>query len=488
MIALLIIVIVTISLTAGIGYGIFSLIKSGEVSLGIQKTQTLMLQMSQMIGSKLQSDGARILIPVEIASGGVTNEVPSFIPLRLTAYNKKITYCAVAPTGAAGAYVINSVNGRDYISEGAPVHLAPETLAEIRNAGVVAYLLAPAPNTERDMVCNEIYLGTNGTFNLLADGGFATPIFGDAHSNGSVNWKMNFDVGSEDDLNDALNSIAYNKPADSTINLTTDVNVTTNEINNVTNQLDGRRVTIVNKGSGSNLNFTGTSEPIVITGGVKIENVKMAGNVPVLEVKANGILEVIKSDVGPIDNEMGTTFIGENSYVYGNTTKSAVEIKGGIVKMHQTATVAPRIAPIFKISGGTLYANGKPNIMIAAGSGITDLNSQTVAVTGNGKIESSLNEVGFAIAGGGQPSITLYPLPPVVNDCNGPMTSSNRCVASCQVYGPTAKVISGGCSIPFGPYSAQKFGIDKDNEAYFCQLNGDTTFDLTTTSTAVCAY
>lgn len=484
MIALLIIVIVTISLVAGIGYGIFSLIKSGEVSLGIQKTQTLMLQMSHMIGSKLQSDGGRILIPVELANGGVTNEVPSFVPLRLTAYNKKITYCAVAPTGAAGAYVTSSLNGRDYVSEGAPLHVAPETITAMRNAGVVAYLLAPAPNTERDLVCNEIYLGTQGTFNILADGGFATPIFGDAHSNGSATWKMNFDVASDDDLTDALSSISYNKPAESTINLTTDVNVTTNEINNVTNQLDGRRVTIVNKDGTSRLNFTGTSEPIAITGGVKFENVKMEGTRPVLEVKANGILEVIRSEVGPIDNEMGTTFIGESSFVYGNATKPVVDIRGGVVKMHQTATVAPRIAPIFKVSGGTLYASGKPNIMITSGAGITDFNSQTVAVTGNGKIEGSLNEVSFAITGAElTTSITVYPLAPVVNVCNDPIT---RCVASCQTYGTTAKVISGGCSVSEG--SMHSFGTDKSNESFFCQFNGDIISGFTTTSTAVCSY
>lgn len=475
MIALLIIVIVTISLAAGIGYSIFSLIKSGEVSLGIQKTQAQMLQMSHMIGGSLQTHDGKIMIPVELANGAVSNEVPSFIPFRRTAYDKKITYCAVAPTGAQGAYAFEAANGRDYITEGAPPSLAPETLTAIRSANVVAYLLAPAPNTEGDLVCNEVSLATNGTFNLLANGGFAVPIFGTVKGNTTI------DVNSAEELTDALNNIAYNRPSDSTINLKTDVNVTTNEINNVTNQLDGRRISIVNKGGSSNLNFTGTATPLEITGGVKFENVKMTGSVPTLEVKPKGVLEVINSEVGPITNDLGTVLIGENSFVYGTATASPVSIAGGDVKIHQTATVAPLVAPVFKINGGMLYVSGRPNIMITASSSVNDFARETVSVTGGGRIEGNQNDITFAITGSATPSVTLSPLPEVSNSCSGA-----ECVATCSAYGPTAKVIAGSCAAA-GSEPLVGTKLDRDAQSYSCTwaINPSAGSHR---ATAICAY
>ncbi|WP_315922682.1 hypothetical protein [Mesorhizobium sp. SP-1A] len=475
MIALLIIVIVTISLAAGIGYSIFSLIKSGEVSLGIQKTQAQMLQMSHMIGGSLQTHDGKIMIPVELTNGAVSNEVPSFIPFRRTAYDKKITYCAVAPTGAQGAYAFEAANGRDYITEGAPPSLAPEILTAIRNANVVAYLLAPAPNTETDLVCTEVSLGSSGTFNLTANGGFAMPIFGTVKGNTTI------DVNSAEELTDALNNIAYNRPSDSTINLKTDVNVTTNEINNVTNQLDGRRISIVNKSGSRNLNFTGTATPLEITGGVKFENVKLTGSVPTLEVKPKGILDVINSEVGPITNDLGTVLIGENSFVYGTASASPVSIAGGTVKIHQTATVAPLASPVFKINGGMLYVSGRPNIMITASSSITDFARDTVSVSGGGRIEGNQNEISFAITGSATPSVTLSPLPEVSTSCSGA-----ECVATCSAYGPTAKVVAGSCSAAGSePLIGSK--LDRDAQSYSCSwaINPSAGSHR---ATAICAY
>lgn len=473
MIALLIIVIITISLAAGIGYSILSLIKSGEVSLGIQKTQTQMIQMSQLIGGSIQTNGIKNLIPVKIKDGSVSNDVPSFIPFNRTAYDKKITYCPIAPTGTT--YETEIFNGQEYITDGAPPSLDSGVVTALRSANVVAYLLAPAPNTETDMICNEISLGSGGTFSLTATGGFAVPVFA------TITGNTTYEVNSEESLTSALKEIAYNRPSDSTINLKSNVTVSTNEINNITSYLDGRRISIINKSGTSTLNITGGSIPLEITGNLVFENVKLIGDVPLLQVRPKGLLEIANSEVGPIYNDMGTVLIGDSSYVYGTASTPPVTIVGGAVKMSSTATVVPLSAPVFKLNGGVLFVNGTPNIMHTAATPITDYTGQTVSVVGGGRIEGNQETISFAITGQLANSITISPLPRVTNSCTG-----TECVATCNAYGSTAKVLSGSCeAADIEPLIGTN--IDQTSQSYSCKW-GSIPDGGTHKVTAICGY
>lgn len=473
MIALLIIVIITISLAAGIGYSIISLIKSGEVSLGIQKTQTQMLQMSQLIGGSIQTNSLKNLIPVVTVDGKVSNEVPSFIPFKRTAYDKKITYCPVAPTG--NEYAIENFNGQEYITTGAPSSLDAGTLAAIRSANVVAYLLAPAPNTETDMMCNEISLGSSGSFNLITNGGFAVPVFANIKGN------TTYEVESAEELTSALNEIAYNRPYDSTINFKTNISATSDAINNIISQLDGRHISFVSKNGSAALNLTGSPIPLEITGIVTIENIKITGTMPLTQVRQKGVLEITNSEVGPLSTDMGDVLIGDNSYVYGTASNPPVTIAGGNVKINSTATVVPLSAPAFKLNGGTLFVSGTPNIMHTAGSSITDYASQTATVIGGGRITGNKEEISFAIAGHSTNSVTISPLPKVTKSC-----SDEECIASCSAYGSTAKILYGSCEASdIEPLIGTK--IDQETNAYSCKW-GSAPIVGSHKATAICGY
>src|SRR5690606_16846187 len=124
--------------------------------------------------------------------------------IRRTAYNKKITYCAVAAEGGAGAYIVEGLDGRDYVTQGAPSGLASSTLDMMRDLNVVAYLLAPAPNNEDGMRCEDVALASGGTFNLTATGGFATPVFGVYGSGEGGAGEQTFNAVSEEDFLNAL--------------------------------------------------------------------------------------------------------------------------------------------------------------------------------------------------------------------------------------------------------------------------------------------
>jgi len=202
MLSIFIMLIIAIGLCAGIGYSILTLIKTGEVSLGIQKSQVRMEVVSSSIRAGLRYQDGAVLVPAKLAPGGkVLPVVPDIAAFKNTSYNLPITYCplgsrnvatapgdiaAVAEVGNtdADAYPVKKVHigNMDYVS-GSDPQGAVGVFDKLREKNVVAFLIAPDPYTDKTLECGDIsfpddQLENERALTILIDGGSVTPIFG----------------------------------------------------------------------------------------------------------------------------------------------------------------------------------------------------------------------------------------------------------------------------------------------------------------------
>lgn len=202
MLSIFIMLIIAIGLCAGIGYSILTLIKTGEVSLGIQKSQVRMEVVSSSIRAGLRYQDGAVLVPAKLSSGGkVMPVVPDIAAFKNTSYNLPITYCplgsrnvatapgdiaAVTEVGNPGvdAYPVKTVHigNMDYVS-GSDPQGDVAVFDKLREKNVVAFLIAPDPYTDETLECGDISFppdqGENeSVLTILVDGGSVTPIFG----------------------------------------------------------------------------------------------------------------------------------------------------------------------------------------------------------------------------------------------------------------------------------------------------------------------
>lgn len=478
MVALLVIVVITISLVAGLTFGITSLIKSGEVSLGIQKTQTQMVQISLMVRNSVINKDGVTMVPVNFSGGAVTDDMPSFIPLRRTAYNKKITYCAVASEGEAGAYVVENEDGRNYAVQGAPSGLSAATVDAMRSVNIVAYLVAPAPNNNSDMKCDNVSVSISDTLRLSASGGFVTPVYAAYGAEGGYGEQV-FNVDTDEGFNDALNSIGNNRPTQASINLGSDVVIDASSINNITNNLYGRTLRIVGNGIRT-ISFSG-SEPINITGHVKIENVSMVDGGPRLNVMEAGTLEVVNAETSVIATYSGRVILGQNAITHGTAAASPLIINGGNVSVSPSAILVVRSPLAIDLRGGTVFVSGTPRLLAAAGSSMVDA-KKAIRVIGGGRITGDSSTVSFNVQGATPALIEINPLPRVGATC-----TSASCVVSCDIYGETAKVQSGTCSSA-GAIPLVGTSISDSGQDFTCRWSIEPAMGESHRAEAMCAY
>lgn len=191
MFSIYIMLIVAIAMTAALGFGILSLIKTAETSLGVQKNQTRMATISASIRSYVRTDGDDVLIPIEVndsPDGNFVARIPGFAPFSTTVWGGEIVYCPVSPSDATGTGTVTNAHPQDddesydvdfttegtvtYITAGGP---ATADLTVIRNNGVIAMLLAPGPNSDGGLRCSDVELADDGQ-TLLISGGSVTVI------------------------------------------------------------------------------------------------------------------------------------------------------------------------------------------------------------------------------------------------------------------------------------------------------------------------
>lgn len=186
MLSIFIMLIVAIAMAAAIGFGILSLIKTAETSLGVQKNQTRLAAVSASIRSYVRTDGDDVLIPIEVTgapTGSFSATLPSFVPYSTTVWGKPLIYCPVSPSDAIGAGTVTNVIDNDddeefdvdYTTEGTVTYIsagAPQTavLADLRANGVIALILSPGPNSDGNLRCSDVELADDGE-TVLIDGG-----------------------------------------------------------------------------------------------------------------------------------------------------------------------------------------------------------------------------------------------------------------------------------------------------------------------------
>lgn len=493
MLSIFIMLVIAIALCAGIGYSILTLIKSGEVSLGIQKNQVRMERIAEAIRSNIRFEAGSVLIPVDVVDGKPLNRVPMVSPFTQTAYGKDIVYCpvsdvAVDDDAAEGDAKVMSQGGidtydvrirefpgdRTYVSAGSP---GSEIDADLVKNGVVALLISPAPNTTEVLSCEDVKfdeeLGSEN-FNVLIDGGSVTPVFvvnpdaaglvfslpSDEHPTGSI---------AVAGLGDAIEYIKRFHVLDATILVPEDQVAPIKDVAVLADVEPGRTIRLkgdknptIIKLSGST---SGNEATISFNGRTYLENVALEGDGAFdIALVATETAEVYMygAGVGRVVSDGGKIFIGEDSFIQPtySTSASPIVVNGGSVTLTESSAatvVAPEASTVIKVNGGNLFLNGQPTIEASDTATLVDV-SGNGAVSGNG----TRTEVHASRPSTSEVESVTPKLKTASETCaDGDITCSVSCEAG-------TTVAYGSCGSTDG-HPLASFGVDNDGSGYTCQ-------------------
>lgn len=422
MISIFIILIVAIGLTATLAYTIHSTIKTGETQLAIQKTQAQMLSIAHALQRDLKRRDGRLLVPVDVdESGKVQHTLPMVSAFKRTAYNAPYVFCPVGgELSATGEFETINLDGQAYVvagSAGNPID------AELRQKGVAAYVLARAPNSERDLTCADGLLRGESSDGIIisADGGFGAVVMDTTPTKMAVSFK----VHDNQSFIAALAQIDTLAMINETIQLEADAKVSFDLLNQALSSLDGRKLSFVGIGDPRVISTSGNGI-IDVTGAVKLRNVIVdIGNT--LKALPGSHVSVSKSAIGGLDIAGGAVDLDGNTVVISNRSSAA-----------------------FQIAGGRLFVSGMPDIRLPA-------NAEIVSVSGGGRIEGEQTNIWFNVSrdGGGSFSVETA-VRPAQSSCIQNGDGSTSCEALCP---GTSSVVTGTCGSQNKHPISHMFGV-----------------------------
>lgn len=422
MISVFIILIVAIGLTATLAYTIHSTIKTGETQLAIQKTQAQMLSITHSLQRDLKRRDGRLLVPVDVdESGKVQHTLPMVSAFKRTAYNAPYVYCPVGgEESATGEFETVTVDGQTYVVAGSAGNSIDD---ELRQKGVAAYVLARAPNTERDLTCADGLLRGESEEGIIisADGGFGTVVMDTTPTKMAVSFK----VHDSQSFISALEQIDASAMINATIQLEADVEVSFDILNQAFSSLDGRKLNFVGLGEPRAISTSGHGT-IEVTGWIKLRDVIFDfGNT--LKSSPGSNISVSKSVIGGVDVVGGAVDIDDNTVVISNRSDTALQI-----------------------AGGRLFVSGTPQIRLPA-------NAEVLSISGGGRIEGEQTNPRFNVSrdGGGSYSIETAVRAAQVS-CVQNGDGSTSCEAVCP---GTSTVLTGSCESQNRHPLARMFGV-----------------------------
>jgi len=403
MMSIFVMLVICIALIAGMGYAVFSLIKTGEASLGIQKDQARVENIAASIRASIKFADGRILLPVDV-DGGPRAFVPSVAPYKTTASGKPIVYCPVSPQDISGTtvkmledgsetYDVEVTNYPDnsadsYVAAGAPA-IDPAHLEKLRKKGVIAYLILPGPNTDEALNCEDAYI-PEGVEDLviLADGGSVTPVLSVADE---FSVGQHFTVADEDlgpnkakdfaSLKDVLDYVqAFDIPY-ATIWLPSSTEAILSELNDFFSTMKGK--TVILKGNSSTISVTGEGT-LSVSGTLFAESVDFNGGDNItLSAAPSGAIHLSGSTTGGIENVAGNITLENTSVTPKNPSAApTITIDGGRTWIDGSSSIhAPNAIAAIYMTGGTLDVTGTPNVDLSAAGDIV-IKSGSAIVTG----------------------------------------------------------------------------------------------------------
>lgn len=499
MLSIFIMLIIAIALCGAIGYSILVIIKSGEVSIGVQKNQGRVEMVAAAIRTALVDNEGSVLIPVDYSSSGATapvfSVVPSFAPFRDTAYGKPIVYCPVSPVdvnagdtslvkvdGSENYKVkVAEIDGKRYIAGGRPVFAADadqngadsgETAKTLRDRGIVAFLISPDPNGEDAPSCFGLKADQQGggTVTFLVDGGSVTPVYG--FNSTASRQTFVFPQAGTPEAAGWIGKVADKVSSQSILETTVRLpkpegaaySTTATELDALAKAARGRSLRIV----------ADELTPLVVTGGsagataiafdgrAYIRNVDFGNGTDgsgqpsdvVVEAKAGAQVKLSNVVAGGLHALGGSIYVeGDDSLIEAmhGAAANPVLVEGGVVSISQAggATLlpsvnAPAAATVFDVRGGTLLLVGTPKV-VAPPTAIP------FAVSGNGKVDSTVDG-SIVLNDGTAPAPLTAPMAVSRQDC---ADGSASCVAYCQ---PDKAFVSGGCGSADG-HALSSFGV-----------------------------
>lgn len=498
MLSIFIMLIVAIGLCAGIGYSILTIIKSGEVSLSIQKNQARLEMVASSIRSGLLDQEGVALVPVDFVGEIPVSTVPSLAPFKETSYGKPIVYCPVSSQDQAQAegasvfldgndtYAVKTVeiDGRNFITGGRPLFAADFKdgvdqgliAATLREQGVAAFLISPDPTFSATPACSSLTAERlpNGTLTLLADGGSVTPVYGFSSSASRQTFVAvpDGEEGSTGWLGKIAERVSRQNILETTIRLPTDdtasFSTTTGEFEKLANAAQGRSLRIVAPVQTA-LHVSGGSagrSEIVFKGSVTLDNVALdgadsAGQPTDVVVSAVSGAQVKLTNVvaGGLHAAGGSiSMSGKDSIVeaeYGAADRPVV-VDGGDLSLEEAvkngSTVvsvnAPSASVVFDVHGGRLLFVGEPKVT-------TSGSAQPFAVSGNGRLESAGPDGAISVSRDGGADTAVPVVAPMETATEVCANGSASCVAYCS---PGRTFVLGSCGSSDG-HPLASFGL-----------------------------
>lgn len=544
MLSIFIMLIIAIGLCAGIGYSILTLIKTGEVSLNIQKNQVRMEVIASAIRSSLVYKDGNVWIPVEMEGSNPEGKVPSIAPYSTTTYGKNIVYCPISPlaSDAGSGVAVQMPDGegaasypvriesptvsRHYVTAGAPAFVAGvspdytgDTLAKLREMNVVALLISPDPNVSTTLSCSSVTLANPDNLIPLISGGSITAVYkSGAALDGSTDETSKktylFSGSPAGTQTDYVNFIAAETGQsglpETILDLTetgtgaeNDVDASLESIGNLATATDGRILRIIGNPAHPavikvlDADAQGKAE-VAFSGDVYMDNVIFEGHRPtgnglrafdvVLAAKNSGRLFLNNVVVDGYHVDGGRIAVtGPDSLIapeFG-AADGPIVIEGGELSIAEAVKDGSAVASVLAPNATTVFSvKGGKLTFEGQPVIVTGENAKMVQATGNARIASTQPEVAVQALRGQLPitSETVFP-PQSYTQATTCETGSTDCTASCPAG---TKVTSGSCSSGDG-HALAGFGNAGD-ASYLCSWAAPvpSASPVSPTATAIC--
>lgn len=460
MISIFIMLIVAISLVAGVGYATLTLIRSGEASLLVQKNQVVVETVAASVRSGLSFGDGRILVPVATDGDGdgavPLHAMPDVAPRKDTAYGRPFVHCPVGealgatvpnwtPSGEADpeealpypALVLEGPNGLRYVAATGHDSTA---WSEMRNRGIVAFILSPPPNALGTPDCRDVFFADpeNGDWTLvMPDGSGVTAIYASPPWNGMrtlmVGDPEGFDLGPDPlllgSLEDAARYASRFGVQAADIRLQPGPHsVSAAGLASLASGPASRSVEIKSLAAGATVDVTdGPAAAFQVKGSLSLEHV------------AFDPADSVSFDVGPSGSFVATGLEAEGVTVTGGAASlvdvelGSVTVSGGTVRLGGDSGIRSRIA----VAGGNLHLANGDLIVIAS-------DQRPFSATGNGTVSAAASPYPVTVVD------PLTDVPSLVSYVPGPVSVSNEdcgadpwtCAAECPVG---KEAVSGGC-------------------------------------------
>lgn len=484
MLSIFILLFISIAVVSGLGFMTLTIVKSGETSIAVFKNQTQIEQVVRSITSDIIVRNGIILLPLN-ADADLRERIPSFAPYKTTVYGTALTYCPISPNGTTpgeGEYVVEAVEGRDYLRSGGP-SFSNQSLADYdwtkNKVGALVLIPGPAYSGTEALKCEDVELTSDNSTFLIAQGS-VQQIF---YSGAKENVPDELLVETSQQMTDAIQTIKRLDLTESRIRLVDNVSVEAADLNSITSDQKFRTIKISgnpdrepgNPSDRYRLDIAGNGN-LIIAGHLELDGINVANTAVTLTTAPMGALEIVDSTTENLVTDGGNLVIGPYTNVISADAMAPVTANGGKVRVSNSAFIRGRSAgTIFDIKGGELYLDGSPDVDAAAADRVLSIN-------GNGVIAGAAKtvDVNLTINAGSSFAVqTLYPVAPQSQSCN----SGDTCAVSCPI---NTKVVTGTCSTSDDvPVALIGTFISGDRQTFSCKFASEV---ISSNASAHCDY